>query len=286
MLTAILLGIVQGLTEFLPVSSSGHLQIVPYLFGLDPGPLAFDVSVHVGTLAAVVAYFWSDLWELLVGLLGVGGRSPDQVARARREVLLLAIASVPAAALGYVLKDTFENRFGDPRVAAVMLFVTAGLLLAAERLYARRREAGTTIATRRDAISMGLAQSLAIMPGISRSGATIATGMATGMTREAAARFSFLMSVPVILGAFAVELPNLNASGLAGTGYTVPDVVAGTIAAGLSGYVAVRLLMRLVTNDTLKVFAWYVIALGVVTLVASLFLGDPSPAVVPPAALG
>lgn len=273
MLTAILLGIVQGLTEFLPVSSSGHLQILPYLFGLDPGPLAFDVAVHLGTLAAVVAYFWSDLWTLAVDSLGRGG--PVRTRAARREVVLLAVATVPAAVIGFVIADSFEDRFGDPRVAAVMLFVTAALLLGAERLYTRREAAGTTTATRREAISMGFAQALAILPGISRSGATIATGMATGMTRAAAARFSFLMSIPVILGAFIVELPNLNSAALAGTGYTVPDVVAGTVAAAVSGYLAVRLLMRLVTNDTLRGFAWYVIGLGAVTLVAAPFLGPP-----------
>ncbi len=281
MLTAILLGIVQGLTEFLPVSSSGHLQIIPYLFGLDPGPLAFDVAVHVGTLGAVVAYFWADLLELALGLVGAAGRTGERASRARREVGLLAVASVPAAVVGWAVADVFEDRFGDPRVAAVMLFVTAAVLLAAERLYARREETGATTASARDAVPMGVAQSLAILPGLSRSGATIATGMAAGMTRAAAARFSFLMSIPVILGAFVVELPNLDANALAGTGYTVPDVVAGTIAAAVSGYLAVRWLMRLVSNDTLRGFAYYAIALGAITLIASLFLGDPLPAQIP-----
>ncbi|MBY5162004.1 undecaprenyl-diphosphate phosphatase [Salsipaludibacter albus] len=272
MLSAILLGIIQGLTEFLPVSSSGHLQIIPYLFGLEPGPLAFDVAVHVGTLLAVVAYFWVDLWELGVGALGLGERTPERVRRARLELGLLAVASVPAAVVGWALSSTFEERFGDPRLAAVMLFVTAGLLLGAERLYARRSATGRVASNGRDAITMGLAQSLAIIPGISRSGATIAAGMATGLTRAAAARFSFLMSIPVILGAFVLELPELSEGALAGTGYTPADVVAGTVAAAISGYVAVRFLMRLVTNDTLRGFAWYVIALGTITLLASPFI--------------
>ncbi len=279
MLTAILLGIVQGLTEFLPVSSSGHLQILPYLFGLDPGPLAFDVAVHFGTLTAVVAYFWSDLWGLTVDSIGRGGA--EQAGAARRQVLLLVVASIPAAATGFLLANSFEERFGDPRVAAIMLFVTAAVLLGAERLYARREDTGTTTATRRNAVAMGFAQALAIVPGISRSGATIATGMATGLTRAAAARFSFLMSVPVILGAFVVELPNLNSAALSGTGYSVPDVVAGTLAAAVSGYLAVRWLMRLVSNDTLRRFAFYVLALGAVTLIASLVLGPPVPVVIP-----
>lgn len=276
MLTAILLGLVQGLTEFLPVSSSGHLQILPYLFGLEPGPLAFDVAVHFGTLLAVVAYFFGDLWEIGAGTLGLGGRSPVRVRAARRELVLLAVASVPAAVAGFFLQDVFEERLGDPRLAAVMLLVTAGLLLGAEKLYADRQATGTVDADRRNSVTMGLAQALAIIPGISRSGATIAAGMASGLTREAAARFSFLMSVPVIFGAFVAQLPSLSDAALAGTGYTPAAVAAGMITAALSGYLAVRVLMKMVTNDTLRVFAWYVIGLSAVTLTASIFIGPPT----------
>lgn len=276
MLTAILLGLLQGLTEFLPVSSSGHLQIAPYLFGLEPGPLAFDVAVHFGTLLAVVAYFWSDLWGLALGSLGLGGGTSDQVVAARREVAMLAVASVPAAVVGWLLADVFEQRLGDPRLAAVMLVVTAGFLLVAERLYEQRDQRGTATPTWRSSVAMGVSQALAIIPGISRSGATIATGMGAGLTRPGAARFSFLMSVPVILGAFLFQLPELSADALAGTGWTTAEVAVGTAVATLSGYLAIRVLMRLVTNDTLRVFAWYVLGLSAVTLVASLFIGPPS----------
>ncbi len=276
MLNAILLGLIQGLTEFLPVSSSGHLQILPYLFGLEPGPLAFDVALHFGTLMAVVAYFFSDLWEIGMGTLGVGDRSRAQIATARREFILLIVASIPAAVTGFLLEGTFEELLDDPRLAAVMLLVTAGFLLGAERLYAARQSTGRTQVDGRNAITMGLSQALAIIPGISRSGATIATGMTTGLTRSAAARFSFLMSVPVIAGAFVAQLPSLSSAALAGTGYTPADVVAGTITAGVSGYFAVRFLMRLVTNETLRGFAYYVIGLSVVTLVASIWIGPPS----------
>lgn len=276
MLTAILLGLIQGLTEFLPVSSSGHLQIFPYLFGLEPGPLAFDVAVHFGTLVAVIAYFFSDLWEIGVGTLGLGDRTSEQVSTARKEFGLLVVTSIPAAIAGFLLEDIFEERLSDPRLAAVMLLVTAGLLLGAERLYAARQSTGNGQVDGRNAITMGLAQALAIIPGISRSGATIATGMATGLTRPAAARFSFLMSVPVILGAFVVQLPSLTGTALAGTGYTPVAVVAGSVTAAMSGYFAVRFLMKLVTNDTLRGFAYYVIGLSAVTLVASIFIGPPA----------
>lgn len=276
MLTAIILGLVQGLTEFLPVSSSGHLQIMPYLFGLDPGPLAFDVAVHFGTLLAVVVYFFGDLRDIALGTLGFGDRSATQVRTARREFLLLAVASVPAALAGFLLEDVFEETFGDPRLAAVMLLVTAGFLLGAERLYAARASTGATEVAGRHAITMGLSQALAIIPGISRSGATIATGMGAGLTREGAARFSFLMSVPVIFGAFLAQVPSLSSAALAGTGFTPLDVAVGMVTAAVSGYLAVRVLMRMVTNETLRVFAWYVIGLSGVTLVASIFIGPPA----------
>lgn len=276
MLTAIILGLVQGLTEFLPVSSSGHLQILPYLFGLDPGPLAFDVAVHFGTLVAVVAYFFADLREIAAGTLGLGGRSPTRIRSARREFVFLGVASVPAALAGFLLEDVFEETFGDPRLAAVMLLVTAGFLLGAERLYASRAATGNDEVASRHAITMGLSQALAIIPGISRSGATIATGMGAGLTREAAARFSFLMSVPVIFGAFLAQLPSLSSAALAGTGFTPLDVAVGMVVAAVSGYLAVRFLMRMVTYDTLRVFAWYVIGLSAVTLVASIFIGPPA----------
>jgi undecaprenyl-diphosphatase len=276
MLTAVILGLVQGLTEFLPVSSSGHLQILPYLFGLDPGPLAFDVAVHFGTLVAVVAYFFADLREIAAGTLGLGGRSPARIRSARREFLFLGVASVPAALAGFLLEDVFEETFGDPRLAAVMLLVTAGFLLGAERLYASRAATGNDEVSSRHAITMGLSQALAIIPGISRSGATIATGMGAGLTREAAARFSFLMSVPVIFGAFLAQVPSLSSAALAGTGFTPVDVAVGMVVAAVSGYLAVRFLMRMVTYDTLRVFAWYVIGLSAVTLVASVFIGPPA----------
>ncbi len=297
MLQAIILGLVQGLTEFLPVSSSGHLVIVPYLVAWEAPPLAFDVALHAATLVAVLAYFAGDLWFLATRMFGIGSTDAAETRRARTTVALLAVASVPAAIAGYALEPIFEDTFGDPRLAAVMLFVTAGILWAAERIRRSRvaraegvavsqltaqqarldsgRDEGTTSFT--DAITIGLAQMLAILPGISRSGSTIAAGMARGMSREGAARFSFLMAVPVIAGAFVFQLGDLTGEGLAGSAYGGSALVAGMLAAGISGYWAIRYLLRLVTADDLLGFARYVMFFGGLTLLgAYTWIGPPS----------
>lgn len=297
MLEAIILGLVQGLTEFLPVSSSGHLVIIPYLVAWEDPPLAFDVALHGATLLAVLSFFAGDLWFLATRMVGLGADDAAEVRRARLTVALLAVASVPAALAGFFLEPVFEDTFGDPRFAAVMLFVTGGLLWVAERIRRRRaataqgvavreltprqarldsgRDEGTT--TFRDAIVIGLAQMLAILPGISRSGATIAAGMTAGLSREGAARFSFLMSIPVIAGAFVFQLGDLTGTGLEGTRYGGGALVAGMVAAAVSGYWAIRYLLRLVTTDDLLGFARYVVFFGALTLLGAFtWIGPPS----------
>jgi undecaprenyl-diphosphatase len=296
-LRAIILGLVQGLTEFLPVSSSGHLVIVPYLVSWEPPPLAFDVALHFGTLLAVIVYFATDLWFLATRSFGIASTGPEETRRARLTVLLLAVGSVPAAAAGYFLEDQFESTFGDPRIAAGFLFVTALLLWTAETIRRRRtaaavglpakeltpaqaredrgRHEGTT--TVMDAIVIGCAQALAIFPGISRSGATIAAGMTRGLSRQGAARFSFLLAIPIILGAFVFKLPEMSGAELDGSMYGGTALIAGTVAAAVSGYWAIRYLLRLVVSDDLLGFARYVVLFGTLTLIAGpLWLGPPS----------
>lgn len=298
MLEAIILGLLQGLTEFLPVSSSGHLVIVPYLAGWEQPPLAFDVAVHAATLLAVVLYFLGDLWFLATRTFGLLSSGPAETSRARTTVGLLAVGTVPAAITGYLVKPIFDEQLSDPRVAAVMLFVTALLLWFAETVRRRRaavqqgvavkqmtaeqarldpgRDEGTT--TFLDAIAIGGAQALAILPGISRSGATIAMGMGRGLSREGAARFSFLLAIPVIAGAFVSQLGDMTGGvSLAGTVYDGTPLVAGVIAAGVSGYWAIRFLLKLVVDEDLLGFARYVVMLGLLTLAASFtWLGPPS----------
>ena len=295
MLQAIILGLVQGLTEFLPVSSSGHLVILPYLVAWDDPPLAFDVALHAATLLAVIAYFAGDLWFLATRMLGIGSRDAADTRRARLTVALLAVASVPAALAGFFLEDTFEDVFGDPRIAAGMLFVTAALLWVAETMRRRRaaaehgvevgamttaqarldpgRDEGTTSFT--DAIAIGLAQMLALIPGVSRAGATMAAGMMRGLSRAGAARFSFLMSIPVIAGAFVFKLGELGDASMGEYGGTA--LLAGMAAAALSGYWAIRYLLRLVVTDDLLGFARYVMFFGGLTLLGAFtWIGPPS----------
>ena len=275
-LQAFVLGLVQGLTEFLPVSSSGHLQAVPTLLGWPSGSLAFDVMVHAGTLVAVVVVFRGDLVALARGSLALAGTHPDEVRTARRLVLLLALATVPAALVGVTLEDAITRAFESTAVVAVGLYVTAFLLVASERVRRRRggaidadegapvREVGT-----REALLVGLAQALAVVPGISRSGATIAAGMFAGLSRRAAARFSFLLSIPIILGTSIAMLPELTTP-VAGTlAFDGPRIALGVATATVSGWIAIRVLLRIVERRDLTPFAVYVTLLATLLVVVT-----------------
>jgi undecaprenyl-diphosphatase len=285
LIQALVLGLLQGLTEFLPVSSSGHLEGVPYLLGWDSGSLAFNVMVHAGTLVAVVWYFRVDLLELLRGALGIGEVTATARRRAWIMIALLAIASVPAAAAGLLFSDVFEAAFASPRAVALFLYLTALLLWLAERIRSRRLagrpdvadasdgedDLGRDVTTlrARDAVAMGAAQALAIFPGISRSGATIATGMALGLSRTAAARFSFLMAVPVILGATALTAGDLGTPEPGALPFGPLEVTVGVVAATLSGYWAIHTLLQVVQRRDLLGFARYVVVFGTVLLAAT-----------------
>lgn len=291
-LEAIVLGLIQGLTEFLPVSSSGHLVIAPYLLSWEQPGLTFDVAVHFGTVLAVVGYFAGDLWWLATRSIGVGATAAD-TARARKTILLLALGSVPAAAAGFLLQDQFEEAFMEPRLAAGMLLVTGVLLWFAERVRRQRtaradgidiqdvapaddrgRDESTTNVA--DAAVIGVAQALAILPGISRSGATIAAGMVRGLTREGAARFSFLLSIPIILGATAVKVGDLLGQDATDEVFSNSEILVGTLVAAASGFLALRFLLRLVINEDLLGFARYVVLFGALTFVGYAWIGPPS----------
>ncbi|MGC9523508.1 MAG: undecaprenyl-diphosphatase UppP [Anaerolineae bacterium] len=258
---AILLGILQGLTEFLPVSSSGHLVIVPYLLGWpDPG-LAVDAMLHLGTLLAIVVFFWADIWRLVkAAVVSLQRRSladPDS-----RIAWGLVVATIPGALLGFFFEDLFERLFGMPRAAAAFLLVTALLLILSEVMSKRFRPIAAL--SWLDALLIGLAQSLAIAPGISRSGSTIAAGMLLGFHREEAARFSFLLAIPITFGSGAFQLLKL----LTGTPVmAAPAVVlSGMVAAAVAGYLAIAALLALVRRQSLLVFAVYCGVLGLAVL--------------------
>jgi undecaprenyl pyrophosphate phosphatase UppP len=377
-LRAIILGIVQGLTEFLPISSSAHLSIVPRLLGYATPTLSFEVLLHFGTLAAVVAYFARDLWAFLLSLVAPGRLGPQETRTRRRMLGLLALASVPAAVVGFLLQDWADQQTARPLRAAVWLMLTTAIMIAAE-LYDRarrtrpapatapgeleggeplrgevdpegaatraglwtaggtrsggrlgspsggpgsggpglgapgsgagargaagpdppggvggaaagsgmsragyaggrgrvdggrvgraaRRAGGGAPATAEEeldrlplpkAVGIGLGQALALIPGTSRSGITISVGLFEGVSREAAARFSFLLSIPAILGAGILKLDELG-----GATETPLELVAGTLAAAVSGFLAVSFLIRLLRTRTLWPFIWYRLVAG------------------------
>lgn len=266
-LEAAFLGIVQGLTEFIPVSSSGHLVLVPWLLGWESAKqpsLAFDTVVHMGTMVALVGWFWRDWWMLLTawfrGLARWDWRDPHA-----RLACLLVGASIPAALLGMLLESQFEALFSEPEWVSAFLLVTAVLLVAGERWGRRERTEGEL--GWRDALAIGLAQAAAIAPGISRSGATMSTGLLRGLERPASARFSFLLATPIVAAAGLLQIVKLAAQ--EGASPQIPTLVAGFAAAALSGYLAIGFLMRWLQRRSLNLFALYCIWVGVSCLVVS-----------------
>jgi undecaprenyl-diphosphatase len=258
MFRAIVLGAVQGLTEFVPVSSSAHLVLVPFLLGWPVPSLAFDVAVHIGTLVALIVYFWRDLWEIVVGVVRTAGGRADDHDRARtRLAWLLLVGSIPAALAGLFLESLFEELFARPGFVAGELVITAILLLTGEAVYARTRPEGRRDVDQvnvADVLIMGALQALAISPGISRSGATITGGLFRGLSREAAARFSFLLSIPAIAGAAVVAVPDLP------PGTDWGSVLAATAVAGVTGFAAVAFLLHYLRTRTMRPFAVYCVA--------------------------
>ena len=283
----LVLGIVQGLTEFLPISSSGHLVLVPWLLGWPPHGLTFDVALHLGTLAALVAYFWRDLWRLAAAWLPrrdlafgpikgteVVQTSTGRVIRAvesearqrdRRLGLSLVAGSVPAAVVGALFADQIEASLRAPATIAALLIVAGGLLAAADR--AGIQKLGLESIGIPLGVLIGLAQALSLAPGVSRSGITLAAGLFFGLTREAAARYAFLLGVPVTAGAAVFQLRHLVRGG-------IPADQRGAFALGIAaslvvGMLAIHGLLRYVRGRSLDVFVGYRIAVGLLVLVVA-----------------
>ncbi|MBN1400604.1 MAG: undecaprenyl-diphosphate phosphatase [Anaerolineae bacterium] len=264
-LQAIVLGLLQGLTEFLPVSSSGHLVLVPWLLAWDAPDLSYDVTVHVGTLVAVLIHFRVEVRQAIGGLWDILRERRIRGPNARLAWLLM-LATLPGAMLGLLLEELFERLFATPPAVAALLIVTGCLLVLADRLAVRTRNLVDMRAP--DALLIGLAQGAAIAPGISRSGATISAGLLRGLGRKEAGRFAFLLSIPIIAAAGAYSLIKVLAGG-GGTPQLMP-LVLGFVAAGLSGYAAIRLFLRFVRQHSLRPFAYYCWGLATLCLVVSL----------------
>lgn len=274
LLEALILGIVQGATEFLPISSSGHLVLVPWWFGWDNPSLFFDLILHLGTLVAVLSYFWRDWLTLLRTALRIApqirsiknvmNQDPDA-----RLLILLIVATVPAAAIGAIFSGVFEAAYANPKQVAAELLVTAAILVSTERF--RSADRPVTALSIREAVVVGLAQALAIFPGISRSGTTIATGMWRGLSRSEAARFSFLLSAPIIFGAAAWQTLQVILDGETISSDELTAMAVGFTASLIVGYLSIWGLMRLLRQRRLYGFAIYCALVGTISLLVALF---------------
>lgn len=262
LIQAIILGIVQGLTEFLPISSSGHLVALPYILNWDlptKQMFVFDVLVQLGTLAAVIVYFWKDLIAIIKGFFqALFAGKPFSTHEARMGWLLI-VATIPAGLAGIFLNDLVEQAFSSPLVAGIALLVTALMMLVAEKVSKQIGDLkDVNLGT---ALVMGLMQVLALLPGISRSGSTISGGMVRNLKRESAGKFSFLMSIPIMLAAgglstyqMVTEVPDLASFLLV--------MAAGFLTAMVVGYVSIRWLLKFLVNHSLVYFSIYCAALG------------------------
>ncbi len=264
---AIFLGIVQGISEFMPISSSGHTIIVPFFLNWqipEQELFFFNVLVELGTLVAIILYFRKDLLQILTGFIqGLIKKQPFATHDSRLGWLLI-LATIPAGLAGFFLNDLFEQIYTSPLITGIALLVTAGLLFLSEQV--SQKIGDTHDITARTALFIGVMQILALVPGISRSGSTISGGMFHHLRREAAGRFAFLMSIPIMLAAGALstyqmltEMPDL--------GSFLPMLVAGFLTAMIVGYLVIRWLLRFLVNNSLVYFSIYCILIGSLTIV-------------------
>ncbi|MGI6564024.1 undecaprenyl-diphosphate phosphatase [Methanosphaera sp.] len=272
-ISAIILGAVQGISEFLPISSSGHLVIVPHLLGVETG-LAFDVILHVGTLVAIFTFFWKDIINIIKGFivsiinLTEGfDKFKDGLRRVPEErfAWLILIATIPTGIIGLLFNNVVETIFRGTVFVGLFLIIT-GIIL----YYSERHSSGNI--TEKDmsfkqAITIGICQGIAVLPGISRSGATIASGLCLGLNREYAARYSFLLSVPAVVGAAVFKVKDL-----AIIDATTTVLVAGFLSSVIFGYLSIKLLMKMIEGWSLDIFAYYCWIVGILTFVLSIVL--------------
>lgn len=257
---ALILGIVQGLGEFLPISSSAHLIIVPWLFGWQEHTLTFDVALHMGTLVAVILFFWKDWLRLLAN----GFSKPTS--KDGRLFWFLVIATMPGAIFGKLFEDKAENFVRTSYFLIAATLIIMGIVLYLVDRYASKRRDLLKV-TLTNSIVIGLAQALAVIPGFSRSGVTMTAALAQGMTREAAAKFSFLLSTPIILGAGIVKLHKITPAEMG-----LPFWV-GIITSAVVGFIAIKFLMRYLQKGSFALFAWYRFIIGVIIIVTGLVRG-------------
>ena len=263
---AIILGIIQGITEFLPISSSGHLVIFQRLFGIKEPELFFDVSVHLGTLAAVIIFFWREIRSIVVSLFRISTsflKKEVSLAGVYEDAevklaLMIVVGSIPTGLIGLLLSKNADKIFSSVSITGFMLVITGLLLWSTRRI---KKEGAVDFSIKR-AMLIGIVQGLAVMPGISRSGSTIAVGMFLGLNREIAARYSFLLSIPAIVGAEILVMKDLS-SPMISTSATI----MGTVSAFVIGYFSLKLLLYIVKKGQLHIFAPYCWIIGLAALI-------------------
>ncbi|PJE58259.1 MAG: undecaprenyl-diphosphatase UppP [Candidatus Portnoybacteria bacterium CG10_big_fil_rev_8_21_14_0_10_36_7] len=264
---AIIAGVIQGLTEFLPISSSGHLILFHDVFGFNfPNELLFDVTLHLGTLLAVVIFFYRDLEKIIRGFFSSLVNWNLKNNYNQRLAWLVFIGTVPAAWAGYFFEDFITNTLRSPLIVAIAL-IAVGLLFFVFEKYSQRQK-DLQIATPFDALIVGLAQILALIPGVSRSGITIIAGMGRRLKREEAAKFSFLISAPIIFGAAVKQLLGINS-------FSESDFIVlalGVLSSAITGYLVIKYLIKYLSNHSLNIFAWYRLIIGCLTLIWFFFL--------------
>lgn len=269
---ALVLGIVQGLTEFIPVSSSGHLVVFPYIFNWENQPLVFDLVLHLGTVTALLFYFKKDILNIVLSILGSFGifgekeypkTIPGTNLSGLNFAIYLFLGSLPAAILGYFLDNFIEDVFRGVFTVSILLFIGSILMFFAEMRY-RRMESFKEPNIKRS-IVIGFFQSLALFPGMSRSGSTLSGGMLMGLSREYAARFSFLMSMPIIAGAAVLKLITSSSSEISALGTS--SILLGYFSSFIVGYFAISFLLKFLKNNSLYVFIMYRIVLSVILLI-------------------
>ena len=269
LLQAILLGILQGLTEFLPVSSSAHLIIVPWIFGWDDGGLTFDVALHVGTLVSVVLFFFRDWLQIIGQAIGLNFGSDPGLNKNRGLLWLLILGTIPGGIAGVLFEKQAESAFRSPYIIATAAIVVGLIMWLADST--GRKQTDISRVSMLDSLTIGIAQAFAIIPGVSRSGSTIAAGLFRGLDRPTAARFSFLLSTPIIAGAAAKKFWDLMKLG-GGLPHDMQTAfIAGIIASAITGCFAIAFFLNYLRRRSLAAFVWYRIIFGIMVVALALF---------------
>ncbi|MCC7370107.1 MAG: undecaprenyl-diphosphatase UppP [Chloroflexi bacterium] len=262
LIEAIVLGIVQGLAEFLPISSSGHLILTPWLLGWKEHGLTFDLALHLGTSAALLGYFWRDWLRLAQAVLSGLTSAQARASHEWRLAWLIVLGCIPAGVVGVLFEDKIEELLRSPLQIAVLLIVFGLIMLAADRLGSQQRRLNQI--TLADALTIGFAQVLALMPGVSRSGITLTAGLFRGLDRASAARFSFLLSAPITVAAALYKLRGLVKA--PPVGGELLAFAVGVVTAAVVGALAIGFLLRYLQRQPVDVFVWYRVAAGLVVL--------------------